>query len=285
MGDILCRIVKFAQSFSMMSLTNIVVAMAIDRCVAILKPLNAREIRVMYLCSAAWFTAFLLSLPNSVIFSVRMEQGHPKCMALFQFENNLLARRIYLTFISIVVYFLPSLTILLCYGLIFLKLWQQERRSTIKIYGVVKQPDGSVNSDSNTCGHIESYDSHKKNKTLIKKRISFPAHSTIYGRAKSKTFWMIIILVSCMILFGLPYYCLELVISYRGFVPNEIVYAIAGTMAVAPSSVDPWIFLLFWVKRNSSSIREKRQHPTNENGKCKTLMNSNSKQKQFRNTL
>jgi hypothetical protein len=50
-----------------------------------------------------------------------------------------------------------------------------------------------------------------------------------------------------MILFGAPYYCLELYMSYTGRKPSDLVLALAGGAAVAPSSIDPWIFLLFWV--------------------------------------
>ena len=50
-----------------------------------------------------------------------------------------------------------------------------------------------------------------------------------------------------MILFGAPYYCLELYIAYTGRKPSDYVLALAGGAAVAPSSIDPWIFLLFWI--------------------------------------
>jgi hypothetical protein len=53
-----------------------------------------------------------------------------------------------------------------------------------------------------------------------------------------------------MVIFGAPYYCLELYIAYTGRKPSDLVLAIAGGAAVAPSSIDPWIFLLFWVNWN-----------------------------------
>jgi hypothetical protein len=56
-----------------------------------------------------------------------------------------------------------------------------------------------------------------------------------------------------MILFGAPYYCLELYIAYTGRKPSDLVLALAGGAAVAPSSIDPWIFLLFWVNWSEPS--------------------------------
>jgi hypothetical protein len=53
-----------------------------------------------------------------------------------------------------------------------------------------------------------------------------------------------------MIIFGAPYYCLELYNAYTGRQPPDLVLALAGGAAVAPSSIDPWIFLLFWANWN-----------------------------------
>lgn len=53
-----------------------------------------------------------------------------------------------------------------------------------------------------------------------------------------------------MIVFGAPYYCLELYTAYTDQRPSDLILALAGGAAVAPSSIDPWIFLLFWVNWN-----------------------------------
>lgn len=53
-----------------------------------------------------------------------------------------------------------------------------------------------------------------------------------------------------MIVFGAPYYCLELYLAYTGRQTSQLVLALAGGAAVAPSSLDPWIFLLFWANWN-----------------------------------
>ena len=53
-----------------------------------------------------------------------------------------------------------------------------------------------------------------------------------------------------MIIFGAPYYCLELYTAYTGRRTSDLILALAGGAAVAPSSIDPWIFLLFWVNWN-----------------------------------
>lgn len=62
-----------------------------------------------------------------------------------------------------------------------------------------------------------------------------------------------------MVIFGAPYYCLELYTAYTGHRPSDYILAIAGSAAVAPSSIDPWIFLLFWVNWNEPSDTQMAQ--------------------------
>ena len=73
-----------------------------------------------------------------------------------------------------------------------------------------------------------------------------------------------------MIIFGAPYYCLELYNAYTGLQPPDLVLALAGGAAVAPSSLDPWIFLLFWANWNQ---------PVNTGG-SRRLVNISLQQKQ-----
>jgi len=48
------------------------------------------------------------------------------CTAVFNQHSSPAARRIYLTFISLVVYFIPFFVLVLCYALIFIKLLCRE---------------------------------------------------------------------------------------------------------------------------------------------------------------
>ncbi len=73
-----------------------------------------------------------------------------------------------------------------------------------------------------------------------------------------------------MIIFGAPYYCLELYNAYTGRQPPDLVLALAGGAAVAPSSLDPWIFLLFWANWNQPA----------KAGSSRRLVNISLQQKQ-----
>ncbi|UJR21582.1 hypothetical protein I4U23_024664 [Adineta vaga] len=246
-NDLICRIAKFFQSFSILSSTYIVVAMAIDRCIAIVTPLKAGKIRVLYLCGGAWALAGLLSTPNVFIFRLHVNGSARFCTAGFHQQSTRTGHRIYLTFISFVVYFLPFLVLVLCYTLIFIKLLCREH----------DQQNGFSNQSSSNCC---SWICRKKISTFTKiimykteMNSSFNDHQlrqqrvNTYAKARSKTFRMIIVLVLFMIIFGAPYYCLELYTAYTGRRPSDLILALAGGAAVAPSSIDPWIFLLFWI--------------------------------------
>ncbi|CAF0972578.1 unnamed protein product [Adineta steineri] len=255
-NDLVCRIVKFFQSFSILSSTYIVVAMAIDRCIAIVTPLKAGQIRVLYLCGGAWVLAGLLSTPNAFLFHLHVNGSVRYCTAVFNHQSTPTLRRIYLTFISLVVYFMPFLVLVFCYALIFVKLLCREH----------DQQDWSTNkqSPSNCCSsswktkmiRFTKIMNYKSDRNSSSSRSSFSDYTirlkriNTYAKARSKTFRMIIVLVLFMILFGAPYYCLELYIAYTGRKPSDLILALAGGAAVAPSSIDPWIFLLFWVNWN-----------------------------------
>ncbi|CAF3647391.1 unnamed protein product [Adineta steineri] len=253
-NDFLCRTVKFFQSFSILSATYIVVIMAIDRCIAIVTPLKAGKIRVLYLCGGAWFLAALLSTPNIFIFHLRIDGSARYCTAVFNQQTTRTGRRIYLTFISLVVYFIPFLVLVLCYTFIFIKLLWRER----------DQQSSFLAQSSLCCSCL--FDIKMGNATKIildetrtrsaSNRSSFTEfdarrkRANTYAKARTKTFRMIIVLVLFMIIFGAPYYCLELYVAYSGRKPTDLVLALAGGAAVAPSSLDPWIFLLFWANWN-----------------------------------
>ncbi|CAF1436479.1 unnamed protein product [Rotaria magnacalcarata] len=275
-NDFLCRVTKFFQSFSILSSSYIVVIMAIDRCVAIVSPLKVGKIRVLHLCGSAWILAGLLSTPNIFIFHLHINGTARHCAALFNHQTTLTGRRIYLTFISLVVYFIPFIVLVLCYILIFIKLLWRER----------DQNNHGFKHDSPCCswlldahmGGVSKMTLEPASARSASNRSSFSEYdarrkrANTYAKARTKTFRMIIILVLFMIIFGAPYYCLELYVAYTGRHPPHLVLALAGGAAVAPSSLDPWIFLLFWANWNQ---------PTNVNNSRKIVNISLQQKKQI----
>ncbi|CAF1312930.1 unnamed protein product [Rotaria sordida] len=253
-NDFLCRVTKFFQSFSILSSSYIVVIMAIDRCVAIVSPLKVGKIRVLHLCGSAWILAGILSTPNIFIFHLRIDDSARYCTAVFNQQSTRTGRRIYLTFISLVVYFIPFIVLVVCYILIFIKLlWREHDQDNRNIKRIL--PCCSWLLDAKIT-HASKMMSEHMNPRSASNRSSFSEfdarrkRANTFAKARTKTFRMIIVLVLFMIIFGAPYYCLELYVAYTGRQPPDLVLALAGGAAVAPSSLDPWIFLLFWANWN-----------------------------------
>ena len=70
--------------------------------------------------------------------------------------------------------------------------------------------------------------------------------SSSLPKARDKTLWMTVIIVGAFILFGLPYFVAEMILSFGDFkdVP-PITYAILGGIAPANSVANPFIILYF----------------------------------------
>ena len=197
--------------------------MALDRCITIVTPLKAGKIRVscteilsdahlinfssqvFYLCGSAWFLAALLSTPNIFIFHLRTDHSGRYCTAVFNQQSTRTGRRIYLTFISLVVYFIPFLVLVLCYTLIFIKLLRREQDQD---NDRIKQSSISTSSPSSSpscCSwlfdsemiHVPKFMFEQTNFRSSSNRSSFTEfdarrkRTNAYVKARTKTFRMV----------------------------------------------------------------------------------------------
>jgi hypothetical protein len=119
------------------------------------------------------------------------------CTAVFNRQSSPTGRRIYLTFISLVVYFIPFLVLVLCYTFIFIKLLCREH----------DRQDWFINQSSSS--YCCSWLCHNKTTTLSKMmnyktdtsslstRSSFndcsiqQRRANTFAKARSKTFRMV----------------------------------------------------------------------------------------------
>ena len=152
--------------------------------------------QVLYLCGSAWFLAALLSTPNIFIFHLHIDNNSARyCTAVFNRHSTRTSRRIYLTFISLVVYFIPFLVLVLCYTLIFIKLLSREQN----------QSDQSVKQSSICCSWLMDARAltipkivfEQTNARSASNRSSFSEfdarrkRANTYAKARTKTFRMV----------------------------------------------------------------------------------------------
>ncbi|XP_006834275.1 PREDICTED: vasopressin V1b receptor [Chrysochloris asiatica] len=120
--DLLCRTVKYLQVLSMFASTYMLLAMTLDRYVAVCHPLRSvqQPIQSTYpLITAPWLLAAILSLPQVFIFSLReviKGSGVLDCWADFRFPWG---PRAYITWTTLTIFVLPVAVLTACYSLIY----------------------------------------------------------------------------------------------------------------------------------------------------------------------
>lgn len=181
----------------------------------------------------AWTVGAVLSLPQILVFRQNFvtTEGIFKdktvCESVFR-DRPISHRQAYLTFISLVVFFVPVCIIAVCYVRIYLKIADK----------VTVSANGECRRLSSRPGAIRLHST--KSNSLQK--------------AKLKTLRMTVVIVVCFVVCGLPYHVLEAVMSYGDHtVVSGAAMAVFGAMAVANSAINPYVFLFFNV--NLSCVR------------------------------
>ncbi|CAL4126213.1 unnamed protein product, partial [Meganyctiphanes norvegica] len=243
-----CKLFKVCQTFAMTSSNYMLVAIAIDRYVAVIRPLNA-FISSRNLALAAWSISLLPSLPSFFIFlKVEPEDGNAYCVSKF-YTNDLNKdfRKAYMFSILGSVFILPLFLLLVLYLRIYVELW---RKNTFFFKGEM------------------SNDSRRSNNTLPK--------------AKSKTLKMTIVITVTFFITNLPYIFQEMILSFHNQDSiNQYLIALFGIISASNSCFNPFIYLYFSPKTespangsfrvtftrrstsSSNSYREEQQMPLN----------------------
>lgn len=119
--DLLCRAIKYLQVLSMFASTYMLLAMTLDRYLAVCHPLRSlrQPSQSAYpLIAAPWLLAAILSLPQVFIFSLReviQGTGVLDCWADFRFPWG---PRAYITWTTLAIFILPVAMLTTCYSLI-----------------------------------------------------------------------------------------------------------------------------------------------------------------------
>lgn len=127
----LCKFIKFMQVAVIYSSTYILVMTAIDRYIAICKPMDSyiwTRQRAHLMIVFAWIMSFVLSTPQLAIFKIRPIEANSSvhdCWGTFQPEWTV---KLYATFFSVTIYILPLMILTVLYGRICLVVWRNLHR-------------------------------------------------------------------------------------------------------------------------------------------------------------
>ena len=220
-GNVVCKLVMFMQSVSLMASSNCVVLLAIDRHQAVRSPLK-KGYSVRLGMTISWSCALLFSIPQMFIWYQKETDAFKTCTTFFPAPVPMW-RVAYITYAAVVNFIIPFTVIAIAYTRITKRIWVRA--------------SGSSFSTSIKTTAVYS------NGNRLNMRVTV---SPLLNKARNKTFTMstviIIVFMTCMS----PYFIVEIIQSYnRQFTIDHNVYGVLGTFAVSNSAVNPYIFLVF----------------------------------------
>ncbi|XP_012872859.1 PREDICTED: vasopressin V1b receptor [Dipodomys ordii] len=237
--DLLCRAVKYLQVLSMFASTYMLLAMTLDRYLAVCHPLRSLQqpSQSTYpLIAAPWLLAAILSLPQVFIFSLReviQGTGVLDCWAHF---HSPWGPRAYITWTTLAIFVLPVAMLTACYSLICqeicknLKVKTQAGREEAGGWRTWNKP---FPSSPAACRGLPS-------------RVS--SISTI-SRAKIRTVKMTFVIVLAYIACWAPFFSVQMWSVWDENAPDEdstnVAFTISMLLGNLSSCCNPWIYMGF----------------------------------------
>ncbi|XP_004578758.2 vasopressin V1b receptor [Ochotona princeps] len=238
--DFLCRTVKYLQVLSMFASTYMLLAMTLDRYLAVCHPLRSfrqPSQSTHPLIAVPWLLAAVLSLPQVFIFSLReviQGSGVLDCWADFRFPWGL---RAYITWTTLAIFILPVAMLTACYGLICheicknLKVKTQAYRAEGRDW---RAWDGTPPSAPPAAA------------LGLPSRVS--SVSTI-SRAKMRTVKMTSVIVLAYIACWAPFFSVQMWSVWDENAPDEdstnVAFTISMLLGNLSSCCNPWIYMGF----------------------------------------
>jgi len=206
--------------------------------------------------SLGWGAAGLLSLPQLVVFGqnyVTAEgpfQNKTVCESIFR-SRPMSHRQAYLTFIGLVVFYVPLVIIMVLYIRIFMKISQKTAEATAaSCQAETSLTKLNLSSAEMKCGKVSRSKARPK-----KVHLQISTMSRSLPRAKVKTFSLTLVIVSSFIVSSLPYHVYELILSFGDHtIVSGAAAAFMGALAIANSVTNPYVFLAFNV--NIACVRK-----------------------------
>ncbi|XP_065290827.2 gonadotropin-releasing hormone receptor-like [Dermacentor albipictus] len=206
-GDVFCRFFKFLQTFTLVSSTYMLVAIAVDRHIAIATPL-APSPDPWKLAAVTWVASCMPSLPNVYVFhSVEVAPGKCFCASIFYDRGTpLYHRQIYMGFVFFMVFVAPLVLLIAFHTGILWTLWKHSATGR----KVGQQTTSSL------------------------------------PRAKVKTLKMTAVVFGAFLVTNVPYMVQEAILAFGnpGILDGNVV-ALFGVISASNSAINPYIFLYF----------------------------------------
>ncbi|NXG24793.1 V1BR protein, partial [Grallaria varia] len=228
--DPLCRAVKYLQVLSMFASTYMLLAMTLDRYLAVCHPLRALQQpsrQATAMVGATWLLSCLLSLPQVFIFSlreVRRGSGVLDCWAHFGAPWG---ARAYITWTALCIFVLPVGVLTACYGLICHEICKNLKGKTQG--GAPPAPCPPEKGSGGQPSRVSSV------RTI--------------SRAKIRTVKMTFVIVAAYVACWAPFFSVQMWSVWDEDAPDDestdVAFSITMLLASLSSCCNPWIYLFF----------------------------------------
>ncbi|KAM5237803.1 vasopressin V1b receptor [Ctenodactylus gundi] len=239
--DLLCRAVKYLQALSMFASTYMLLAMTLDRYLAVCHPLRSLQQPTYPLIAAPWLLAALFSLPQAFIFSLREAvegSGVLDCWTDFHFPWGL---RAYITWITMAIFLLPVAMLTACYSLIC-----HEIAKNLKVKTQAQKAEGGVRRRKG--GKPSPSAPAPAAARGLPSRVS--SINTI-SRAKIRTVKMTFVIVLAYVVCWAPFFSVQMWSVWDENAPGEgkystdVAFTISMLLGNLSSCCNPWIYMSF----------------------------------------
>ena len=215
-GPALCKLVTYLQLVAMYASSYVLVTTAIDRYLVICHPLLTHAwsaCRIHSLVGVAWIMALAFSLPQMFIFSyIEISPGLRDCRATFNPDWTL---QLYITWIAVSIYVLPSIFLVLTYGRICYAVWRSSvtppSEGSKRLY--LRCVNGN-NSPSLTQPILKRNRKSRESKSM-------PARTRKMSRSKVKTVKLTLTVILCYLLCWSPFFISQLWAAWDVDAPFE----------------------------------------------------------------
>ncbi|XP_061493822.1 mesotocin receptor-like [Rhineura floridana] len=219
--DILCRIIIYLQLLSMFASTYMIVIMAMDRFQAVCHPMASFQKKgVLWnapIC-ISWFISLVFSIPQVFIF--RKREVSPD---IFDCQADFIepwGTKVYVTWISIAIFFLPAAILIICH---------------VRICRAIQ-----MNMHLKSCNEFE-VTHHKQIQSSLRNNANCMSKSMI------KTIKMTVVIVVAYIFCWSPFFIAQLWTAWH---PSDArtegpVITILMLLGNLNSCVNPWIYMYF----------------------------------------
>ncbi|XP_071942585.1 cardioacceleratory peptide receptor-like [Antedon mediterranea] len=228
-GNIACKLVKYIQAASLTASSCQLVALSVDRYLAIIYPMNfsGRSRRAHMMAAAAWITPFITSITSLHIFEIREHGEGTQCWMILENEN--LKLKLYTIYVMCILFFIPLVVILFCYCSIIITIWKKS-----------KMMGPNIKPASNKKGN--NYDNLKADEGSRSHRASSRG---LIPKAKVKTIYITLSIVIAFVLCWSPFIFTYLLAAFQVIQPSAKLMAVIANLPAINSAVNPLIYGIF----------------------------------------